>query len=99
MGDGVVRRFMGGTPEEVPERYDAGSPIELLPTGVKQVLVHGAADEVVPVSQSEGFLERAKRLGDDSLLVKLERTGHFELVDPESNAWPTVSRVALQLLG
>jgi len=99
LADGVVRRLMGGTPEEVPERYDAGSPIELLPTGVKQVLVHGAADEVVPVSQSEGFVERAKSLGDDSLLVKLEHTGHFELVDPESNAWPTVSRVVLQLLG
>ncbi len=99
LGDGVVRSFMGGTPEEVPERYDAGSPIELLPTGVKQVLVHGAADEIVPVSQSEGFVERAKRLGDEPFLVKLDHTGHFELVDQGSAAWPTVSRAALQLLG
>jgi len=99
LGDGMVKELMGGTPEEFPERYDASSPIELLPTGVTQVLIHGAADEIVPVSQSEGFVERAKRLGDDSLLVKLEHTGHFELVDPESNAWPTVSRATLQLLG
>jgi acetyl esterase/lipase len=47
-GDAVVR-LMGGTPVELPERYEAGSPIELLPVGVKQVLVHGTGDEVVPL--------------------------------------------------
>ena len=99
VGDGVVRRLMGGTPEEVPERYDAGSPIELLPTGVKQVLIHGANDENVPVSQSEGFVERARKVGDEPLLFKLEETGHFELVDPESSAWATVSLATLRLLG
>jgi acetyl esterase/lipase len=99
VGDGVVERFMGGTPEEVPERYDAGSPIELVPTGVKQVLIHGANDEIVPVSQSEAFVERARKVGDEPRLFKLEDTGHFELVDPQSSAWPTVSRSTLQLLG
>ncbi len=99
LGDGAVKRLMGGTPEEAPERYDAGSPIELLPTGVKQVLIHGADDETVPVSQSEAFVERARSVGDEPLLLKLENTGHFELVDPESSAWPTVSRATLQLLG
>ncbi len=99
LGDGAVKRLMGGTPEEVPKRYDSSSPIELLPTGVNQVLIHGADDETVPVSQSEGFVERARSVGDQPLLLKLENTGHFELVDPESSAWPTVSRATLQLLG
>ncbi len=99
LGDGAVKRLMGGTPDEVPERYDVGSPIELLPTGVKQVLIHGADDETVPVSQSEAFVERARSVGDEPLLLKLENTGHFGLVDPESRAWPTVSRATLHLLG
>ena len=98
VGDGAVERLMGGTPEVFPERYDAGSPIELLPSGVRQVLIHGTDDEVVPVSQSERFVERARKVGDKPLLVKFE-TGHFELADPESNAWPTVSKATLQLLG
>ncbi len=98
VGNGVVRTFMGGTPEEVPERYDAGSPIELVPTGVMQVLIHGTADENVPFSQSESFVERAEKAGDKPLLVKLEGAGHFELIDPESSVWPTVARTIMHSL-
>jgi acetyl esterase/lipase len=98
LGGTVVKTFMGGTPEEVPERYDAGSPIELLPSGARQILVHGVDDEIVPVSQSEGFVERAEKLGDHPSLLKLENTGHFDLVDPESSAWPTVSRATFKLI-
>jgi len=98
LGHGTVTRLMGGTPDEQPERYDAGSPIELLPTGTRQVLVHGTADDIVPVSQSEAFVERAKKLGDRPTLVKLDGVGHFELIDPESEAWPTVASAVLSLL-
>ncbi len=98
LGNGIVIRLMGGTPEEHPDRYKAGSPIELLPTGAKQVLVHGAADDTVPVSQSEAFFQRAEKLGDRSTLVKLDRIGHYELIDPESEAWPSVARAVLSLL-
>ncbi len=99
VGNGVVRTFLGGTPEEVPKRYDAGSPIELLPTGVKQVLIHGTADENVPFSQSEGFVERAEKAGDKPLLVKLEGAGHFELIDPESSVWPRIAQAVMHSLG
>jgi acetyl esterase/lipase len=98
LGDGAVDMLMGGSPEEYPGRYRAASPIELLPTGVKQVLIHGVEDEIVPLSQSEEFAQRAKSAGDDPELFKLDRTGHFELADPESDAWPTVSKATLQLL-
>jgi dipeptidyl aminopeptidase/acylaminoacyl peptidase len=88
---------MNGTPEEHPDRYDAGSPIELLPTGMMQVLVHGTADDIVPVSQSETFVQKAEKLGDQSTLVKLDGTGHFDLIDPESEAWPAVASAVLSL--
>jgi len=99
LGNGVVARLMGGTPDQYPERYDAGSPIELLPTRTRQVLVHGTADDIVPVSQSEKFVERAKQLGEQPTLVKLDGIGHFELIDPESDAWSSVVRVVLPILG
>jgi len=99
LGNGVVARLMGGTPDEYPDRYDAGSPIELLPSGARQVLIHGTADVIVPVSQSERFVERAERLGEQPTLVKLEEVGHFELIDPESDAWRIVARAVLPLLG
>ncbi len=95
LGNGVVARLMGGTPEQYPDRFDAGSPIELLPNGSKQVLIHGTADDVVPVSQSEKFVERDQQLGDRPTLVKLKGVGHFELIDPESDAWSNVTRSVL----
>ena len=98
LGHGTVTRLMGGTPDEHPDRYKAGSPIELLPTGARQVLVHGTADDTVPISQSEAFTEKAKKLGDRPTLVKLDKIGHYELIDPESEAWPSVARAVLSLL-
>jgi acetyl esterase/lipase len=90
LGKGVVTRLMGGTPDQYPDRYDAGSPIELLPTGTRQVLIHGSVDDIVPASQSEEFVERAERLGECPTLVKLDGIGHFELIDPESDPWSAV---------
>ena len=99
LGNGVVERLMGGTPDEYPDRYDAGSPIELLPAGSRQVLVHGTVDDIVPLSQSERFVQRAEELSEQSTLVKLEDVSHFELIDPETDAWRIVARAVLPLLG
>jgi acetyl esterase/lipase len=99
LGNGVVTRLMGGTPDQYPDRYDAGSPIELLPTGIRQVLIHGSVDDIVPVSQSEKFVERAERLGERPTLVKLDGIGHFELIDPKSSAWSAVVGAVLPQLG
>ena len=99
LGNGVVTRLMGGTPDQYPDRYDAGSPIELLPIGTRQVLIHGSVDDVVPASQSERFVERAERLGEYPTLIKLDAIGHFELIDPESDAWSRIVGVVLPLLG
>ena len=98
LGHGIVARLMNGSPDEHPDRYDAGSPIELLPNGAKQVLIHGAADSTVPVSQSEEFERKAAQLGDECSLIKLKETGHFELIDPESDAWSSVLTAVEEML-
>jgi len=84
---------------QYPERFDAGSPIELLPSGSRQILIHGTEDDIVPFSQSEKFVERAEQLGEQPTLVKLEGVGHFELIDPESDAWSKVVTAVLPVLG
>ena len=99
LGHGTVTRLMGGTPDEQPDRYNAGSPIELIPTGATQILVHGTADGTVPVSQSEAFVEKAEKLDDRATLVKLEGVSHYEPIDPESGAWPFVAKAVITLLG
>ncbi|TMI59608.1 hypothetical protein E6H16_08760 [Candidatus Bathyarchaeota archaeon] len=93
-----MTRLIGGPPDQYPDRYDVGSPIELLPNAARQVLIHGTLDNAVPVSQSEQYVRRAAESGDECSLVKLEGTGHFELIDPESDAWSSVLTAVETLL-
>ena len=81
-----------------PDRYLAASPIELLPTNAVHVLVHGTSDPIVPISQSELFFQKAKQLGDSSRFTRLAGYGHFELIDPESEAWPRTMKAILSQL-
>ena len=48
LSGGAGARFVGGSPGKVPQRYALASPIERLPLGVPQLLVHGDADDVCP---------------------------------------------------
>jgi pimeloyl-ACP methyl ester carboxylesterase len=77
---------MGGSPNDVPERYAAASPAALLPLGVRQVLVHGTDDRVVPFAFSEAYGAAAVARGDDARLVPLQGAGHFEPIDSTSPA-------------
>lgn len=98
LGHGIVASLMDGSPDKHPERYDAASPIELLPNDANTILIHGTADDVVPVSQSKDYAQKAIRLAEKCKFVKLEGIGHFELIDPESNVWSTIVQETLAIL-
>lgn len=89
LGDGVVHVFAGGTPQEVPETYAALDPAALGHAPVPVTAVHGALDEDVPAEVSRSWLRRAGLSGRDRL-VEVAGSGHFELIDPDSAAWPVV---------
>ena len=98
LSGGVVGAFLGGTPEELPERYAETSPIALLPLGAPHVLVHGTEDENVPLEISERYYEAARAAGDDARLMALPGTAHFELIDPMSAQFRTVREAVRSLL-
>jgi dipeptidyl aminopeptidase/acylaminoacyl peptidase len=87
LGGGAAVELLGGTPEEVPERYRRASPRQRLPLGVPQLLVHGELDDRVPVAMSRDHAETARAAGDAVQLVVVPGAGHAELIDPESRAW------------
>jgi acetyl esterase/lipase len=93
--DGAVARFLGGMPADVPNRYAEASPRELLPFGVRQILVHGDADEDVPFAQSAAYAEAA---GDEAELVALPGAGHFEPIDPQAREWTRTLEAVQTLL-
>ena len=83
----VVEDLLGGNPREVPERYTAASPADLLPLGIPQVLLHGSTDDIAPIEMTEGYVRRARALGDHATFVRIAHADHFDPIDPESRAF------------
>jgi acetyl esterase/lipase len=81
--------LLGGSPNDVPERYAAASPAALLPLRVPQRLVHGRRDDTVPVEMSRAYAVRARDAGDQVELVETDE-GHFECLDPASESWAAI---------
>ncbi len=87
--------FLGGAPDDVPDRYAAASPMALLPLGVPALLVHGDRDENVPVELSVSFADAARAAGDEVELVVRPGIDHFEVIDPRGQSW----RIVMDWLG
>lgn len=88
--DNPTRDFMGGSPENLKNRYEQGSPKSLLPIGVPLVLIHGSLDVNVPIGMSEQFEGTAKFAGDTVLFIPIPHAEHFELIVPGSAVWPVI---------
>jgi pimeloyl-ACP methyl ester carboxylesterase len=92
---GLSRRaaesLLGGSPIRRPGRYDLASPIERVPLGLPHLLVHGDADDAVPIAIARRYAQRAADGGDPCELVELPGCGHFEHLDPSSDAWRVVA--------
>ena len=80
-------RALLGDPAENSEAYDVASPVEHLPLGVPQLVLHGDRDETVSMRIAESYATRARDVGDPCELVVLPDTGHFEHIDAGSDAW------------
>jgi acetyl esterase/lipase len=85
LGNGAPQALVGGTPHQHRERYQQADPLELLPTGVRTVLIHDRNDDAVPVTQSETYVSAATAAGDDSALA-IVPGDHFSHLDPKSAA-------------
>ncbi len=94
-----IEQIMGGTPEQQPERYLAGDPGHLLPLTTPQTLIQGTDDAQIPPDLPRRWADKARRQGDIVNLVSLPGTGHLDVVDPQSKAWPVVEAAILERLG
>lgn len=87
LSEQIVVQFLGGTSEQVPDRYAESSPVEMLPLGLPHALIHGTSDTSVPHSISQRHHIRAIEVGDNCALQLLEDVQHFELIDPRTKAF------------
>lgn len=86
VGNGAVLDLMGGGPDELPDDYARADPLQRLPFAAEVTLVHGVNDDIVPLEQSRTFAAAS-----GCQLVELPATGHFEVIDPRSEAWARIA--------
>jgi acetyl esterase/lipase len=98
-GGPVVSRLLGGWPAEAPDRYRAASPAEMLPLGVRQVLITGEHDPTVPPSLAAGYARAARSSGDSVDEIVVSDAAHFEVIAPGTVAWSAVEDRVRTLLG
>ena len=78
--------------DQQPTRYAAASPIALLPIGVNQLIVHGAADEALPIEITRDYVQAAKAAEDSVQFSELPGASHMDYLDPGSEAHTTLCR-------
>jgi pimeloyl-ACP methyl ester carboxylesterase len=77
---GAVAAFLGTTAADRPDLDPCRLPGPVVPVAV----VHGLDDSLVPIDVARTYRPPG------ATLVELAACAHFELIDPQSGAWPTV---------
>ncbi|HEV2399027.1 MAG TPA: alpha/beta hydrolase [Candidatus Sulfotelmatobacter sp.] len=100
LSNNAVVEFLGGTPTEVPDHYREADPMQLSIQNARQWLIHGSADQDVPTSFSRHYVEQKSLKGtkEGVHLVEISGAGHMDLIDPDSQAWNQVHKIALNAI-
>lgn len=95
-GKPVIAPFMGGTPDQVPDRYREASPKAMLPLGAHQYLVSAA---VLPLADAEAYETAARARGDSAAVLHVPAGGHFGVIAPGTPFWPPVREFIRRAFG
>jgi pimeloyl-ACP methyl ester carboxylesterase len=98
LSNDAVVQFLGGTPKEAADHYREADPMKLT-IGMRQWLVHGVEDDVVPPELSREYVKAKTKVKEDARLVMLAGAGHFEVVDPRAAAWKEVEKIVVEAVG
>lgn len=89
LGGGAVEAFLGHAPGPNDDPVD---PTQQIPLDVPLWCVHGRADDIVPISQSESYVAAATAAGAKATLVAVDGD-HFVVIDPASEAWTRTLKI------
>jgi acetyl esterase/lipase len=87
LGSGAVLALMSVTPDD--PSYDLADPMRHVPLDVPVWCLHAPDDEVVPLSQSQDYVEAATEAGATAELIEVTG-GHFDLIDTSTKAWQQI---------
>ena len=86
-GVDTVDKLVGPPTAAHPDPYADTSADRLLPIGVAQRLVNGAADPIAPPRFAAAWIAKAAAAGDPVTSLVVPDQGHFELITPGTPAW------------
>ena len=87
-GDDTIDRLVDSAHRKQP--FADTSPAELLPTGIKVVMVHGVFDPVLPPYTGRDYALKVRKAGDRAEVVTIPDAAHFDVVIPTTAAWKVV---------
>jgi pimeloyl-ACP methyl ester carboxylesterase len=94
LGDDRIVTALGGTPEQVPDRYASVDPIQNIDPTIPTIAVAGANDTTVPPVVSESYIDAVKKAGgQDARFVLLPGTDHSGIVDPAAATFVRVLEI------
>ena len=83
----VVQSLAGKPSPERPDIFADTSPAELPHIRPRQYLVNGENDRIIPAAYPASYRDRRRDKGERVEVDVVPRTGHVELIAPESEAW------------
>jgi acetyl esterase/lipase len=91
---------LAGTPTAArPDVFADTSPAEMLPAGIRTVLIHGEHDTISPLAAGEDYARRAQAAGDAAEVFVLPGASHYDEVAASSSSWVIVDREIRKALG
>ena len=94
-GNGAVIDFIGGAPNEYPDRYAVADPLSQVPIPAAVRCVHAQADDRVPFAQSVTYVAAAQAVGQDAQLREVVGD-HFSVADARRHRRPAVHKTVLE---
>jgi acetyl esterase/lipase len=75
-GRAILRAYLGGTPNQIPDTYADASPTSFVDAAPPTLLIHGLRDEMVSPMQSARLAARLAQAGRPHLLLGLPWATH-----------------------
>jgi acetyl esterase/lipase len=97
--DRDTAQLAGVASAERPDVYADTSPAEMLPSGVRTVLIHGELDTISPLRAGRDYARRAQAAGDAAEVIVLPGGSHYDEVAATSPSWSIVSAQIRKALG
>ncbi|HEX8449483.1 MAG TPA: alpha/beta hydrolase [Allosphingosinicella sp.] len=98
-GTEIIEKLVGPPTLSSRNVFADTSVPRLAPLGVRQVLVNGLQDRIIPTAYAGDYAAKMRASGDKVKVRMIDRTGHVELIAPETAAWAATVEEIERALG